>query len=49
MMEKAELENYRILHGGGRIGIFTLLFVGAYSLAKFLRRLIVVYMHRPRR
>jgi glycosyltransferase involved in cell wall biosynthesis len=45
-MEKAELENYRILRSSGRIGAATAAAVSAYSLAKFARRLCVVGARR---
>jgi glycosyltransferase involved in cell wall biosynthesis len=45
-MEKAELENYRILRRDGRIGTSAMLGLWAYSIAKFARRLIVVSARR---
>ncbi|MGB5080838.1 MAG: hypothetical protein WBO23_08855, partial [Burkholderiales bacterium] len=41
-MEKAELENYRLLRKKGTIGIATMLALCGYSLAKFVRRLLIV-------
>jgi glycosyltransferase involved in cell wall biosynthesis len=41
-MEKAELENYRLLKRKGAIGIATMLALCGYSLAKFVRRLLIV-------
>ena len=48
-MEKAELENYRILRREGHIGLPAALALGAYSLAKFLRRLLLVSLRRAQR
>lgn len=41
-MEKAELENYWILHRDGSIGLAAALALSAWSLAKFTRRLLLV-------
>ena len=41
MMEKAELENYWILRREGSIGTSAALALSVYSLAKFLRRLVI--------
>ena len=42
MMEKAELENYWILRRAGSIGVPAALALSGYSLAKFVRRMMVV-------
>lgn len=47
-MEKAELENYWILHREGRLRVPTALGLSAYSLAKYLRRLLRLSLMRPR-
>lgn len=47
-MERAELENYWILHRHGCIGMPVTLGITVYSFAKFLRRLVVVCMRRLR-
>jgi hypothetical protein len=45
-MEKAELANYRYFHDQGRISGPLLLALQAYSLLKYLRRLIIVrFLH----
>lgn len=41
-MESAELENYRLLRRKRAIGIATMLVLCGYSLAKFVRRLLIV-------
>ena len=50
-MEKAELENYWILHRDGCIGTPAVIALWVYSLAKFVRRALVVsarrLMHAP--
>jgi glycosyltransferase involved in cell wall biosynthesis len=48
-MEKAELENYWILYGDGCIGRGSAIGISAYSLAKFVRRLILVCIWRVKR
>jgi glycosyltransferase involved in cell wall biosynthesis len=48
-MEKAELENYRILRREGGIGWLALLALTAWSFAKFLRRLAIVSLRRAQR
>lgn len=48
-MEKAELENYWILRRQGCIGLPATLALGAYSFAKFLRRVLLVIMRRAQR
>ena len=45
-MEKAELANYRYLHGKGKIPYGLMRLLQAYSLAKFVRRLVIVYVLR---
>jgi hypothetical protein len=45
-MEKAELENYWILRREGHIGVPAALALSAWSLAKFLRRLLLVSLRR---
>lgn len=47
-MEKAELENYWILRREGSIGYPAVLALSAYSLAKFLRRAVLVWLRRAR-
>jgi len=42
MMEKAELENYWILRRAGSIGVPAAIALSGYSLAKFVRRVMVV-------
>jgi hypothetical protein len=41
-MERAELGNYRLLRSEGRIGRAALGVLSAWSVAKFLRRLLIV-------
>ena len=41
-MESAELGNYRLLRKKGAIGVATMLVLFGYSLAKFVRRLLIV-------
>jgi hypothetical protein len=48
-MEKAELDNYWILRSEGRIGLPAALGLSAWSLAKFLRRLLLVSLRRAQR
>jgi len=48
-MEKAELENYRILRREGCIGTTAMLGLWAYSMAKFTRRALVVAARRRAR
>ena len=48
-MEKAELENYWILRRESSIGFAAALALSAYSLAKFLRRALLVSLRRARR
>ena len=43
-MEQAELANYRHFHRVGRLPTAQFLFLQAYSLAKFVRRLIIARM-----
>lgn len=45
-MERAELGNYRLLHTDGRIGAFLLMLLWAWSLAKFLRRVLIMAARR---
>ena len=45
-MAKAELENYWILHRDGCIGAPAVLALSAYSLAKFVRRALLVSVRR---
>ena len=45
-MEKAEVENYWILRREGCIGLPAALLLSAFSLAKFLRRLLLVWLRR---
>jgi glycosyltransferase involved in cell wall biosynthesis len=45
-MERAELGNYRALHRAGAIGAPLLAVLWAWSLAKFLRRLVIVAARR---
>ncbi len=47
-MQRADLENYRLLFSDGRIGVPMLALLSAWSLAKFLRRLLIVAMRRAR-
>lgn len=47
-MEKAELQNYWILRHEGHIGAPAALALSAYSLAKFLRRALLVGLRRLR-
>jgi hypothetical protein len=48
-MEKAELENYRILRREGSIGMAAAFALCAWSLAKFARRLVLVALRRTQR
>jgi glycosyltransferase involved in cell wall biosynthesis len=48
-MEKAELENYRILRREGSIGLAAALALCAWSFAKFARRLVLVTLRRTQR
>lgn len=41
-MEKGDLQNYWYLRRMGHIGLLAALFLSAFSLAKYLRRLIIV-------
>jgi glycosyltransferase involved in cell wall biosynthesis len=45
-MEKAELANYRHLHGNGKISHGLMRLLQAYSLAKYVRRLLIVHVLR---
>lgn len=45
-MERAELENYWILHRARGIGILATLALSLYSFAKFLRRILLISPHR---
>ncbi len=45
-MEKAELDNYRYFRGQGKISTGQFIVLCCYSLAKFVRRLMVVYLIR---
>jgi len=45
LMEKAELENYAILHRKGCINIVEGLSLGLYSLLKYMRRLLIYWLH----
>jgi glycosyltransferase involved in cell wall biosynthesis len=45
-MERAELENYRYFHGAGKISYGLMRLLQAYSLAKYLRRLVIVHVLR---
>lgn len=47
LMEKAELSNYRYLYMQKRLRFYQYLFLQCFSIAKFFRRLIVLYMVRP--
>ena len=48
VMEKSELENYRILRREGAIGLGAAMALSAWSLAKFARRLLLVALRRVR-
>lgn len=48
-MEQSELENYRILRREGHIGPAAAAALSAYSLAKFVRRLLLVSLRRLQR
>ena len=41
-MESSELQNYMHIYNTQRIGLSELLFLEAYSLLKYLRRLVIV-------
>lgn len=41
-MEKAELANYRYFHAKGQLPVVPMLLLQAYSLVKFMRRLLIV-------
>ena len=45
-MERAELANYHHFHSTGRISYGSMRLLQAYSLAKYLRRLIIVHLLR---
>ena len=45
-MEKAELANYRYFHGLGKLSMVQLMLLQAYSLVKFVRRLLIVRLLR---
>ncbi|MEI8158092.1 MAG: hypothetical protein WCH60_14600 [Burkholderiales bacterium] len=45
-MEQAELANYRYLHGNGKISYGLMRLLQAYSVAKYVRRLIIVHVLR---
>jgi len=47
LMEKAELSNYRYLYMQKRLRFYQYLFLQSFSIAKFFRRLIVLYILRP--
>jgi glycosyltransferase involved in cell wall biosynthesis len=49
VMEKSELANYWILRKAGAIGFAAATALSAYSLAKFVRRLLLVALRRPGR
>lgn len=46
-MEKAELFNYQYLYENKKISFFHCGFLQSFSLAKFFKRLVVVYLIRP--
>lgn len=46
LMEKAELLNYQHLYLNGKLGILKYIFLQSFSIVKFIRRLIVVYVIR---
>lgn len=48
VMERSELANYWILRGDGSIGYAAALALSAWSLAKFLRRALLVALRRAR-
>ena len=45
-MEKAELANYRYIQGAGKISYVSMHLLQVYSLAKYVRRLIIVHFLR---
>lgn len=45
-MEKSELDNYWLLFDNKNIGFVSVVFLSLYSLAKYLRRLIIVSLRR---
>jgi hypothetical protein len=45
-MERAELANYRYFHDLGKLSMVQLFLLQAYSLVKFLRRLLIVRLLR---
>lgn len=45
-MQKAELANYWILHREGSLGLAATLAISTFSIAKFLRRLLIVGLRR---
>jgi glycosyltransferase involved in cell wall biosynthesis len=45
-MERAELANYRFFHDQGKLSMVQLFLLQAYSLVKFLRRLVIVRLLR---
>lgn len=44
-MEKSDLSNYARLYGSGCINLFEWLSLGLYSLLKYLRRLLIYWLH----
>jgi glycosyltransferase involved in cell wall biosynthesis len=46
LMEKSELSNYQYLYRQKRLGLFQYAFLQCFSVAKFIRRLLVVYVVR---
>jgi glycosyltransferase involved in cell wall biosynthesis len=48
-MERAELANYRYFHGGGKISYWSMRLLQVYSMAKYVRRLIIVRLLRGTR
>ena len=47
LMEKAELSNYQYYYNKGKLSPSMYVFIQCFSLAKYLRRLLVVYLVRP--
>lgn len=45
-MERAELANYSHFHGRGKLSLVQLLLLQGYSIVKFLRRLLIVFLLR---
>jgi hypothetical protein len=48
IMQKSELANYWILRREGAIGLGSAVALSAWSLAKFMRRLVMVALRRAR-